>query len=214
MQPSIRVLIAQKDYEALRNRLAADPQLANEPVPLGDDDPRSAHPLHRICDHVMSGVYSDDDAVELAKLFLEYGANVNGYELNEKRDTPLIAAASLHAEKTGILYIERGANIHHPGAHGGTALHWAAWVGRDKLVKRLIEGGADIHKRCIDFTSTPLFWAVHGYKNGGDVNRHQQVECVRLLLQAGADKTVPSAKGYMPIQILDATDKEMIALLQ
>ena len=104
-----------------------------------------------------------------------------------KHDTPLIAAASLHAEKTGIYYIDQGANIFHQGCHGGTALHWAAWVGRDKLVKKLIDAGAELEKRCIDFYGTPLLWAVHGYRQSGEMNRHNQLECARLLVAAGAD---------------------------
>ena len=51
----------------------------------------------------------------MAKIFLEYGANVNGNELTEKQDTPLIAASSLHADQVAIFYIENGANINHAG---------------------------------------------------------------------------------------------------
>lgn len=214
MKPTMRQLIERLDFEEIEKRLSENPQLANEGIPLHETDLRMAHPLHRICDKVINKVYRDEDALELAQLFLKYGANVDGYELIIKNDTPLIAAASLHAEKTGILYVDRGANIHHPGCHGGTALHWAAWVGRDKLVQRLIEAGADIHLRCIDFMSTPLFWAIHGYKTSGEKNRHHQIECARLLLQAGADKTIPNANGKKPIEILDAADKELLSLLQ
>ncbi len=86
---------------------------------------------------------------------------INGLELIERKDTPLIAAASLMAAKVGLLYMDHGANIHHAGCHGGTASHWAAWTGQPRLVDRLIRAGADIHKQCIDFTSTPLLWAIY-----------------------------------------------------
>ena len=102
----------------------------------------------------------------------------------------------------------------HPGCHGGTALHWAAWCGRDKLVRHLLGAGADIHKLCIDFRSTPLLWAVHGYKFGGGKNRHHQLECVRLLVDAGADKNLPNKEGVFPVQFLDPEDVDMLKLLR
>lgn len=200
--------------DGIREALEKDPRLANEGIACLDDNPARAHPLHRLCDGVFNGFFSDEEAIEMAKIFLEFGADINGGELRPMGDTPLLAAASLLAEKTGIYYVERGANIFHPGCDGGTALHWAAWVGRDQLVKRLIEKGADIHLRCISYQGTPLLWAVHGYKHAGERNRWNQVECVRLLLAAGADKSVPNVAGTMPIEMLDPEDEEMRSLLQ
>ena len=152
-------------------------------------------------------------AVEMARIFLAHGSNVNGYAWKEKQDTPLIAAASLKAEKVGIFYIENGANIQYSGCHGGTALHWAAWCGRDKLVERLLQEKAEINTLCTDFKSTPLFWAIHGLKNGGDENRHNQIECARLLVNAGADKSIPNFEGYRPIELLSKADNELLKLL-
>lgn len=209
----IKTLIENKDLEGLRKILSHNPALANEGLPYDEENTTKAHPLHRICDGVFIGKYGDEEAVEIAKIFLEYGANVDGYELVENRDTPLIAAASLHAEKVGILYMEHGADIHHPGCHGGTALHWAAWTGRDQLIKKLIETKADINKRCVDFQGTSLLWALHGYKSGGKENRHNQVECVKLLLEAGADKTIPNREGYLPVEFISETDVELLQLL-
>jgi uncharacterized protein len=169
--------------------------------------------LHRICDGVFNGTYSDQQAVTMASILLEFGANIDGYGFEAKKDTPLIAAASLHAEEVGLLYIERGANIHHAGCHGGTALHWASWCGRERLVKRLLDVGADIHKKCIDFRGTPLLWAVHGYKFGGGDNRFHQIDCVKMLLEAGAETNVTNAEGTTPLQFLDEKDAAMKALL-
>ncbi|MBD2701179.1 ankyrin repeat domain-containing protein [Spirosoma sp. BT702] len=210
---TLRNLIANKELGAIQQALEQNPELANEGIPYDDQNTANAHPLHRICDGVMSGTYSDEEAVEMAKIFLKYGANVNGDEQVDNRDTPLVAAASLHAEKVGILYIEKGAAINHPGCYGGIPLHWAAWTGRDKLVQRLIEAGAEINRRCIEFDSTPLLWAVHGFKFGGPENRHNQIECVRLLLAAGADKNTPNKEGTLPIRFLNEQDVELRQLL-
>jgi ankyrin repeat protein len=160
------------------------------------------------------GKFTDEEAIGIAEIFFRYGTKVDGNNLIENKDTPLIAAASLHAEKLGISYIEHGANIYHAGCHGGTALHWAAWTGRDKLVKRLIAEKAAINQRCVDFESTPLLWALHGYDASGKDNRDNRIECVKQLLAAGADKTVPNKDGHLPVEFLDETDVELLQLLK
>lgn len=213
MDYAIHQLIKTVDYDGLREALSKNTSLANQGISL-DDNPTTAHPLHRICDGVFNGLYSDEEAMRMAAIFLAHGAHVDGEAVRAEEDTPLVAAASLHADAVALLYIESGANIHHAGCHGGTALHWAAWCGRDKLVQRLLASHAEINRLCIAFRSTPLFWGVHGYKFGGENNRHHQLECVRLLLKAGADKSIPNAEGYKPIQLLDpAFDTEMISVL-
>jgi hypothetical protein len=201
------------DYEGLRRLLAGDPALANKGIPFDEKNPTLAHPLHRICDGVFSGVYSDAQAMEIASIFLAHGSHIDGFGLVEKKDTPLITAASLHAEKTGILYADRGANIHHAGTHGGTALHWAAWTGRENLVGRLISAGADVHKKCIDFRSTPLLWAIHGYKFQNGQNRHHQIDCVRLLLEGGAEKNTFNNEGKRVTEFLDEEDDVLKTML-
>ena len=209
----MRALFQVKDLAGLRKALAENPELANQGIPYDEQNLTKAHPLHRICDGVFSGVYSDSEAVEIAKIFLEFGANVDGFPSRPGQDSPLVAAASLNADQVALLYIDRGADISHAGTHGGTALHWAAWCGRDILVAKLIQKHADINKKCEDFKSTPLLWAINGYKFNGGKNIHQQIQCVRLLLQAGADKTIPNTAGKTPRQLLDDADVELIALL-
>jgi uncharacterized protein len=209
----IKTLIESLNYEGLRRLLSEKPALANAGIPFDEKNPVLAHPLHRICDGVFNGVYSDAQAIEIAILFLEHGAHIDGFALVEKKDTPLIAAASLLAEKLGILYTDRGANVHHAGCHGGTALHWAAWTGRENLVARLIRAGADIHKKCIDFKSTPLLWAVHGYKFKGGETRHHQIDCVRLLLEAGAEKNTTNKEGRRITEFLDDEDAVLKVML-
>jgi uncharacterized protein len=218
MPSQLKTLINNHDHLGLRILLTEQPHLANEGIPYDDTNPEKAHPLHRICDGVFEKKYTDDEAVELAKILLEFGADPDGYRdggiLVEKKDTPLVAASSLNADKVGLLYIDHGANIHHPGCHGGTAIHWAAWCGRDVLVKRLIQERAEINRLCIDFRSTPLFWAIHGYKFGEAQNRHHQIECAAMLLEAGADRSIPNFEGYKPIQLLDEEDIELLDLLR
>lgn len=209
----MKELIIAVDLDGIRKALTENPALANEGIPFDEKNPAKAHPLHRLADGVFNGVFTDKDAVEMAKIFLAFGAAVDGFDAADQLDTPLIAAASLHAEELGIFYIENGADIHRGGCAGGTALHWAAWVGRDKLVARLLSEKADIYKKDTEHEGTPLLWAVHGYKFSGDKNRHHQVECVRLLLAAGSDKTTTNIEGTPSIGFLEKEDTELIRLL-
>lgn len=209
----IRELIERCDVAGIRDVLTRHPEMANAGIALGSQDATPAHPLHRLCDGVFNGTYSDEQAREMALVFISCGSDVNGGTLVENKDTPLTAAASLHAELTGISYVAHGASVQHPGCHGGTALHWAAWCGRDKLVAALIRAGAPLEQRCKDFYSTPLFWAIHGYKRGGEENRWQQLECARLLIAAGAEKDTRNAEGYHILDLLDTGDDEARALL-
>lgn len=178
-------MIASLDVDGLRRLLSRDPSLANAGISYDEKNTALAHPLHRLADGVFRGDFSDEQSVELAKVFLDHGAKINGDSIPLK-DSPLVAAASLNAVKLAVFFIERGADIHHQGTHGGTALHWAAWTGQDELVSKLIGLGADIDKLCVDFKNTPVQWALHGYSANGGHNRSNQVECMRLLVAAGA----------------------------
>lgn len=211
---AIQAFMKSLDYDGLRQALLENPALANEGLPYDEKNQTLEHPLHRICDGVFSGTYADDDAVKLASIFLDHGAHVDGFRLAPREDTPLMAAASLLAEQTGIFYTNQGANIHHVGGGGATALHWAAWTGQEKLVNRLISAGADIHLRCIDHESTPLLWAVHGYTYQGGANRRNQVDCMRLLLAAGAEKDTYNREGKHITQFLDDGDADVKALFR
>ncbi len=205
----MKKLIDNKDYKGIEEALINDPGLANEGLPYSESNTTKGHPLHRLCDGVFSNTFTDEEAVEIAKIFIKYGANINGNGLKEKKDTPLIAAASLTADQVAILYIEQGAAIQHAGTHGGTALHWAAWCGRYKVVDNLIVAGAEINKLCVDFKSTPLFWAVHGLKNGGTENTDDTLQCVKLLMQAGADTAIPNAGGITVFDLLGEEDLKL-----
>lgn len=191
MKPLIKELIDAKDFTGLERSLSENPALANEGLPFDNVNTTKAHPLHRICDGVMSGTYTDEDAVKMATIFLRKGAHVNGNVLVEGQDSPLVAASSLHADKVALLYIDNGAELNHPGGHGGTALHWAAWCGRPLVVEKLIAAGADIHKKSMDYQATPLSWALHHAKEVDKKELPGYAACIKMLLQAGANRNMP-----------------------
>lgn len=200
------------DLHAIDRSLEENSLLAHAGITLKNNS-QPEHPLHRICDGVSNGDYPDEKAVEIAKVFVRHGAKVNGAYIPGK-DSPLTAACSLRADKVALYYLSLGADINHQGCHGGTALHWAAWCGRDIIVERLLQLSPQINQRCIDFKSTPLFWALHGYRFGRAENLRHQVNCARLLLNHGADPTIPNFEGYTPKQLIREVDTELIALFQ
>lgn len=209
-------IISNYDLDKLRKALSANPALANEGVGLPGNTAKG-HPLHRICDAVFAKKISDEQAIEIAKILLEYDADIDGYMLRSDLNTPLIAAASLHAEQLGLFYIDHGANIFYaPKSDGGTALHWAAFCGRDKLVKRLIEANANINQLDTAYNSTPAGWAEYALADSeeGDTNFHHQQECIRLLLKAGTDRNLLAEETVQRLKQLFAAEPEIIALIQ
>ncbi|SHE54701.1 ankyrin repeat domain-containing protein [Pedobacter caeni] len=210
----MKKLIDNKDYKGIEEALSIHPELANEGLPYDHENTTKAHPLHRLCDGVFSGQYTEEEAIKMAGIFLAHGANIDGNEPAFKQDSPLTAASSLNADQVAFFYMENGASIHHAGCHGGTALHWAAWCGRSKVVKKLIEHGAEVNKRCIDFKSTPLFWAVHALKNGGSDHLTESMECIKILIQNGADKKIPNDDGENICDLLNDEDVMLKELLQ
>jgi uncharacterized protein len=199
-----------QSIKALDETLTNNPSLATSEIDL-PDNPATAHPLHRICDVVFSGLYPEETGLEMAKIFLKHGAEVNPV-VPDGKDSPLTAACSLGCDAIALLYIDHGARVDHRGCHGGTALHWSAWCGRDVLVERLVRMHSDINQLCTDFKSTPLFWAIHGHRFSRE-NKFHQVECARILLAHGADPSIPNFEGYRPVQILGEEDRELKILL-
>ena len=208
------------DYDGIKMLLENNPDLANEGIAFDARNATKAHPLHRICDGVFMGKYTDAEGVKLAQLFLDHGADVNGGELIPEKDSPLVAAASLHADQVGMLYIEAGAAINHPGCHGGTALHWAAWMGLAQTVSLLIARGAQLEHKDSEYAATPLYWAVHGFgpegygPNGPKLPR-DQVGAVRALLAAGAVVNTSNHQGIFAIELANSyQNRAMYELLR
>jgi uncharacterized protein len=208
----VRDLVFSANLKELNEMLDAYPALAHDEFSL-PGNPATAHPLHRICDGVSSGFYSESTGIELARIFLNHGADLN-FQREAGKDSPLTAACSLRCDQVALEYIIQGARIDHPGCHGGTALHWAAWCGRDVIVEQLVKLHPNINQLCIDFKSTPLFWAVHGHCVGGSENQHHQFRCAQVLLAHGADPTIPNIEGYRPVELIAKEDTEWLALLQ
>lgn len=85
-------------------------------------------------------------------------------------------------------YIEQDSKLVNASVKSRYPLHHAADFGQVEIVRCLLENNANINQKD-DFGITPLLAAI--YEN--------HVECVKLLLEKGADKTAmsPNGKSYI-----------------
>lgn len=81
--------------------------------------------------------------IELAKLLIECGANVN--RINGLRATPLHWVCITGKIKLAKLLIEHGACVNAMGSYRETALHYTCVEGHIKVAKLLVEKGGNIH---------------------------------------------------------------------
>lgn len=176
-------LIQAGDAESVREALRADPGLADGTVTWYLNQENRSDPLHFVCDCVAENLIDGDKAAGLARILLDHGASVDGAN---GRETPLLGATSLGAERVANLLIEAGADIAATSIFGAGPLHWAAYVGLPSTVDLLVVRGVDIEAKCTEFGATPLFWAVHGFGPRGPDNAEGQLAAASALIRAGA----------------------------
>jgi hypothetical protein len=94
------------------------------------------------------------------------------------------AKQTLHTSRL----IASGADVQQRGPHGDTALHWAAYHGRESLVAQLIARGADVDAT-VDNGNTPLHQAAYRGHTG----------IVELLIAQGAELNRRTRSGVTPL---------------
>jgi ankyrin repeat protein len=193
-----RLLIEHGDVDGMRHALEADPALANRTVHWHLNRNNESDPLHYVSDCIGHGWLKNGTEGLIAKLLLEFGAELNG-TLN--RESPLIASTSLGAERVSRVLIKAGADIERTSVYESRALHWAAWMGASATVALLIERGAQIEIKDAEFGSTPLFWAVHGYGPNGTKQKRDQVGAASKLIDAGADPRTTNKWGLTALEL-------------
>ena len=187
-----RLLIERGDVDGLRRALESEPTLANRTIHWFLNQQNESDSLHYVSDCVGQGWLTNGTEGEIAGVLLAYGAAIDGAE---GRESPLIASASLGAEKVSKVLIDAGAQLEATSIFGSRALHWAAWMGLSSTVKLLVAHGASIEARCTEFGATPLFWAAHGYGPNGPKEKREQVGAARILIEAGARVDTANKEG-------------------
>jgi ankyrin repeat protein len=97
--------------------------------------------------------------LEIVKVMLDSGADINAVSRNKLSATPLQGAAAMQNLELARLLIARGANVNCRGEEGGTPLHEAAGNGQIELVKLLLANGANLNAKD-DRGKTPLATAL------------------------------------------------------
>lgn len=208
---SFRRLIEQGDVDGVRRALERHPTLANRTIHWHLNQDNQTDPLHYVCDCVGQGWLTNGREGEIAELLLAHGAAIEG---NEGRESPLIGAASLGADKVAAVLIKAGAELEATTLYQSRALHWAAWTGLSKAVEQLVAHGAELEVKDAEFGATPLYWAVHGYGPHGP-EKKDQVGAARILLAAGATARTSNKEGLSALKLADScAARDMYELLK
>src|SRR6267143_273459 len=85
--------------------------------------------------------------LEIVRLLLDSGADINAVSKNGFSATPLQGAAAFKAIDLAQLLIARGANVNCRGEEGGSPLHEVAGNGQIELVKLLLANGANVNAK-------------------------------------------------------------------
>jgi ankyrin repeat protein len=147
-------------------------------------------------------------SAELAERLLDAGADVEAP--NRDGQTALMLAARTGALDVAELLLRHGANVNARETwRGQTALMWAADGRFPEIVRLLVEHGADVNAQAMandwpaQITSEPRAQ----YRPSGGLSpllyaaRSGCTECVRALLDAGADADQPNPEGVTPLMV-------------
>ncbi len=102
--------------------------------------------------------------LDVAKLLIDSGADINANSKNKLNATPLQGAVASKRIELARLYISSGANVNCRSEEGGSPLHEAAGNGFLDFAKLLIENGANVNQKD-DNGKTPLAIAVQYKKD-------------------------------------------------
>jgi uncharacterized protein len=106
---------------------------------------------------------------------------------------------STDQRKRLIALLKSGADINAVDKNGVTALHHAVRFRNAKLVKVLIEHGANANQACRRSGSTPLHRAVTTTGAPGSAGKRlETIQIIELLLAAGADPSIRNKAGRKP----------------
>ncbi len=108
--------------------------------------------------------------------------DVSGFDLADPAEPERVAALRLAAGHERLAVIDEllaaGTPVDGMDAGGSTALHEAAYNGRPRSVRHLLDRGADPDRRDATHGSTPLGWCRHQHTNLGESPGHDEVEAV------------------------------------
>ncbi|AHI07202.1 ankyrin repeat domain protein [Bdellovibrio bacteriovorus W] len=190
-QETLLEAVIHRDSETVRKVLSKDKS------GLEKTDERKRTPL-------LIATFNDD--IETARLLIEAGADVNAQD--DKLDSPLLYAGAEGRLQILKMILKAKPNFKIYNRYGGTALIPACERGHVEVVKELLKTDIDInHKNKLGWTAL-LEAVILG--TGGQ--KHQEI--VKLLVDAGADKTIADNEGVTALEHAKKRNlKEMVAIL-
>ncbi len=152
-------------------------------------------------------IATHQNSIDAAKLLIDLGADVNAKD--NLGDSPYLYAGAEGRLEILKMTISAGADLKSVNRYGGTALTPAAHHGYIDIVAYMLTTKIEIDQ--INFLGwTALLEAV--MLGDGGIN-HQKI--VKLLLAAGADKTLTDADNVSPLQHADSRGySEIVRLLE
>lgn len=123
-------------------------------------------------------------------------------------DVILSASQKNDADEVVRLLNEEGIPPSHSNVVGQTALHIAALWGSVEAMEALILAGADVNAQNQIAKMTPLHCAIRGTFQSFQETHERRVQCVRLLLRAGADAAICDMKGKDAFGCIDVAVRE------
>ncbi|MCA8936180.1 MAG: ankyrin repeat domain-containing protein [Planctomycetes bacterium] len=103
--------------------------------------------------------------------------------------------------------LESGGVVDAPDRNGQTALHEVAENGNAELAELLLNNHADVNTQD-DWGDTPLHLAAE--RSDDEEEKQRTIECVKLLLKHGADRTIKNNDGQTPLDVAYWLDVEML----
>lgn len=139
---------------------------------------------------------------ELAKLYINHGANVNTL-YSDTRDTPLFKAIAKGDLALYHLLLEMGADPQHRLENQMSTLIMAAGRLQHQMVEDLLARGLDINAQTNDGRNALLAaYRCSEDAQGRPVSDEQRIACLKLLLKLGADPDKPAKDGKSFRQII------------
>jgi len=167
---------------------------------------------------LMPAAYRAAQAVEIMKMLVEGGANLDGLHRPLSKLTRLgaelyrlpLSLAAQYGNVEAVRYlVQAGAKLDAMDKGGMTALHNAILYGHWEAARILVAAGADVNMADPPLELTPLVLAVH------PLSRPEHAgEMIRLLAQAGADLDKSDADGKSPLLVAIGEGKlDVVSLL-
>ena len=143
--------------------------------------------------------------LDAARRLIEQGADVNAQD-GTRQSAYLIATSEGYAELLELT-LENGADVGSLDGFNGTGLIRAAERGHHEVVARLLE--TDI---MVNHVNNLGWTALHEAILLGD-GSERYVETVRLLLDHGADPSLPTGDGQDPLVLAENREQHAVAAL-